>query len=339
MKPPFRFVQSFVDKKTGAVFHYFRRRGHKRIRLPGLPGSREFMAAYQGALDGSPLQIGAKRTRAGTLNAAIIGYYDSSTYFGSLAPGTQAMRRVILERFRAKHGDLPIATLPAKFITVSLGQMQPSVARNWLKAVRHLMKYALAMELCASDPTLGIKLPKMKTDGIYTWNEQDIAAFEAVHAVGTKPRLAMALLLYTGQRVSDVIRIGRQHIRDGVLQVRQAKTGTALEIPVHSDLRAILDASPGEHLTFLISPKTGKPYRGNAISQQFRLWCDAAELPRCSAHGLRKAACRRLAEAGCSANEIAAISGHVTLSEVQRYTKAADQARMARNAMARTSIK
>jgi integrase len=121
--------------------------------------------------------------------------------------------------------------------------------------------------------------------------------------------------------------------------VRQAKTGTALEIPVHSDLRAILDASPGEHLTFLISPKTGKPYRGNAISQQFRLWCDAAELPRCSAHGLRKAACRRLAEAGCSANEIAAISGHVTLSEVQRYTKAADQARMARNAMARTSIK
>ena len=245
------------------------------------------------------------------------------------------MRRVILERFRAKHGDLPIATLPPKFISVSLGQMKPSVARNWLKAIRHLMKYAIATELCASDPTIGIKLPKMKTDGIHTWDETEIATFEATHAVGTKPRLAFALLIYTGQRVSDVIRMGPQHISHGVLRVKQKKTGVTLEIPVHTDLRAILDAAPGKHLTFLISPKTGKPYGGNAISQQMRIWCDAAELPKCSAHGLRKAACRRLAEAGCSANEIAAMSGHATLSEVQRYTKAADQARMARNAMAR----
>jgi integrase len=68
----------------------------------------------------------------------------------------------------------------------------------------------------------------------------------------------------------------------------------------------------------------------------FRRWCDEAKLPAaCSVHGLRKAACRRLAEAGCSASEIAAISGHSTLSEVGRYTKAADQARLARNAMGR----
>jgi integrase len=107
------------------------------------------------------------------------------------------------------------------------------------------------------------------------------------------------------------------------------------KIPVHPDLRAIIDATPGEHLAFLTSGKTGSPYAGNALSQQFRIWCDAAELPHCSAHGLRKAACRRLAEAGCSANEIGAISGHATLSEIQRYTKAADQARMARAAMAR----
>src|SRR5262249_2388423 len=139
----------------------------------------------------------------------------------------------------------------------------------------------------------------------------------------------------TAQRRGDVIRMGRQHIRDGVLQVRQAKTGAVLDIPVHPDLQAIIEATPGEHLTFLTT-KTGKPYSGNNFSAQFRVWCNAAMLPgKCSPHGLRKAACRRLAEAGCSANEIAAISGHATLSEVQRYTKAADQARMARNAMAR----
>jgi integrase len=338
MRPPFRYVQSFVDKKTGAVFHYFRRPGYKRVRLPGLPGSREFVAAYQNALDQPQMSVGAKRTRAGTANAAIVGYYDSTMYFGSLAPGTQTMRRAILERFRAEHGDKPIADMPTKFIVLTLNKLRPSVARNWLATIRHFMQYAVSAGLCASDPTQGVKLPKVKkTDGVYTWSEHDIGMFEAAHPIGTKARLAFALLLYTAQRRGDVIRMGRQHIRDGVLQVRQAKTGAVLDIPVHPDLQAIIDATPSEHLTFLTT-KTDKPYSGNNFSAQFRVWCDAGQLPGdCSPHGLRKAACRRLAEAGCSANEIAAISGHATLSEVQRYTKAADQARMARNAMARVN--
>ena len=100
--------------------------------------------------------------------------------------------------------------------------------------------------------------------------------------------------------------MGRQHIKDGVLTVKQQKTGVTLAIPVHPHLQAVLDATPSEHLTFMVTA-TGKPYGGNAFSEQFRNWCDAAGLPkRCSAHGLRKAACRRLAEAGCSANEIMA---------------------------------
>jgi integrase len=269
------------------------------------------------------------------VSAALVGYYDSTAYFGSLAPATQAMRRAILERFRAEHGDKPIALLPQKFISLTLNKLRPSAARNWFKAIRHLMQYAVSVELCKVDPTQGLKLPKVKTKGIYTWNESDIATYEVTWPVGGKQRLAFALLLFTAQRRSDVIRMGRQHIRNGVLQVRQAKTGAVLDIPVHTDLQAVIDATPGEHLTFLTT-KTGKPYSGNDFSEQFRGWCDAAELPKeCSAHGLRKAACRRLAEAGCSASEIAAISGHATLTEVSRYTKAADQARMARNAMAR----
>jgi integrase len=86
--------------------------------------------------------------------------------------------------------------------------------------------------------------------------------------------------------------------------------------------------------------RTGGPYRPGDFSQTFGTWCDAAKLPKeCTPHGLRKAACRRLAEAGCTAHEIMAISGHKTLSEVERYTKAVDQARMARNAMARRGMK
>ena len=159
---------------------------------------------------------------------------------------------------------------------------------------------------CARDPTRDIKQRSIKGDGFHTWTDDEIAQFEAHHPIGTKPRLALALLLYTAQRRSDVVRMGRQHIKDGVLTVKQQKTGVTLAIPVHPELQAVLDATPSEHLTFLVTA-TGKPYGGNAFSEQFRNWCDAAGLPkRCKPHGLRKAACRRLAEAGCSANEIMA---------------------------------
>ena len=168
-----------------------------------------------------------------------------------------------------------------------------------------------------------------------SWTEGEIAQFEAHHPVGTKPRLALALLLYTAQRRSDVVRMGRQHIRNGALTVKQQKTGTELPpIPVLPELQVVLNATPSEHLTFLVTT-TGKPYGPNHFSESFREWCDAAGLPKhCSAHGLRKAACRRLAEAGCSEKQIAAISGHASLDEVARYTKAADKARLARDAMA-----
>lgn len=164
---PFRYVQSFVDRKTGAVFHYFRRRGYPRVRLPGLPGSREFLETYQRALDSQQMPIGAARTKAGTVNAAIIGYYDSTMFFGSLAPSTQAIRRQILESFRADHGDKPIAQMPQKFIVLTLGKLRPSVAIGWLTTIRHLMEYAVSANLCEADPTQGIKLKTPKSNGIY----------------------------------------------------------------------------------------------------------------------------------------------------------------------------
>ena len=141
------------------------------------------------------------------------------------------------------------------------------------------------------------------------------------------------------QRLGDVIRMGRQHIHDGGLMVRQNKTGTSLSLPVVPELRAIIDATPGEHLTLLVK-KTGRPYCGTEFSGQFRAWCDEAGLPKgCTFHGLRATGCTRLADAGCSAHEIAAWSGHMTLKEVERYTKSANQKRLAVNAMARIANK
>jgi integrase len=142
------------------------------------------------------------------------------------------------------------------------------------------------------------------------------------------------LSAYTAQRRGDVVRIGRQHIRDGVLTIRQQKTGAMLAIPVHRELAAIIAATPAGHLT-LLTTKNDKSYDANVFSDEFRSWCNAAGLPqRCVFHGLRKAALTRLADAQCTTHEIAAISGHKS-PEVERYTKRADQVRLARAAMER----
>jgi integrase len=161
----------------------------------------------------------------------------------------------------------------------------------------------------------------------------------ATHPIGSPERLAFALLLNTGQRRGDEIRMGPQHIRDGFLHVKQSKTGVELGIPVTSQLRDIIAASPVNQLTFIVS-ELGKPYTATGFSNRFRKDCDKAGLPHCTAHGLRKAAGRRLAEAGCTAHEIMAITGHASLKEVERYTKGVNQRRLATVAMekVRTTI-
>jgi integrase len=335
MKPPFRFVQSFVDKKTGAVFHYFRRRGYERVRLPGIPGSREFMDAYQRALAGQQEPIGAKRTKSGSVSAAIVGYYASPLYFGSLSLGTQYARRTILERFRAEHGDLPIADMPPKFIALTLSKLKPQAARNWFKAIRRLMQYAVAVGLVRVDPTQGLKAPQSKSKEHRPWTDAEVAAYEAKHPIGSKARLAFALGYYTAQRRSDAVRMGRQHINGNFLQVRQDKTDVVLDIPLHPRLQIVIAAAASANLTFLVT-STGKPYKANDFGNQFRQWCNQAGLPKdCHFHGLRYSAAKMLAEAGCTPHQIAAITGHKTLGMVQKYTKGAEQRRLATEAMAK----
>jgi integrase len=337
-----KFVQGFIDRHGRPRF-YFRRPGFKRLPLPGLPWSPEFMAAYEFASEGAPrLEVGARRTKPGTVAAAVTGYFGSLA-FASLAETTRVTRKRILEHLRHEHGDKGVATLGRAHVErmVSAKAGKPGTALNFLVALRGLMRHAIAVGLRADDPTAGVRGPKFRSAGFYSWTEDDIVAFEARHPVGTQARLAFALLLYTAQRRADAVRLGRQHLRDGMLHVRQSKTGKSLAIPLHPELRAVLDATPSDHLTFLVT-RAGKPFHADAFSHWFRRRCREAGLQvGASAHGLRKAACRRLAEAGCSASVIAAISGHATLREVARYTAAADQARLAQQgieAVTRTKI-
>jgi integrase len=352
MKRPPKYVKGYIDRHDKPRF-YFRRPGFKGVALPGLPWSPEFMAAYEQALAGQPAQIGSARTKPGTMRALAVSYYNSLA-FRSMKPITQSVYRNIIDRFCSEtdkqgkeHGDEPAATMRREHVVKLMASRadKPDSANGLRKVLRAMMQYAIEIGLRSDDPTQGVKniRPKSKL-GFHRWTEAEITQFEERHPIGTKPRLAFALGLYTGQARQDVVAMGPQHIRDGILNWVRAKTerstGTELAIPIHANLRAVIDATPSGHLTFLVT-EFGKPFAVAGFGNWFREQCDMANLRHCSFHGLRKAASVRLAEAGCTPHEIAAITGHASLKEIVRYTQTADRKRLARSAMdkvkARTS--
>jgi integrase len=334
-----KHVHSWIDDRHGKAKarYYFRRRGCKQVPLPGLPGSPEFEQAYQAALAGTslPSTVGEKRIRVGSIDALVVAYLNSPGFI-ALRPSTQQVYRGIIETFAKEHGSKPVAGLTREHIEKMLARKAktPGAANHWLRMLKTVLKFGVRSGMCANDPARDVEFIKRKIVGFHCWTEDEIAQFEAHHPVGSKARLALALLLYTAQRRGDVVKMGRQHIRNGAIAVVQEKTNKPLMIPIHPALQIVLDATPSEHLTFLTT-SYGQPFTSDGFGNWFKKQCDAAGLPKhCTAHGLRKAACRRLAEAGCSANVIASISGHKTLKEVERYTRAADQEKMARAAMA-----
>jgi len=341
----------------------FDRHGKRRVRfrkggfstyLTGTPWSEEFMRQYAAALDGVKAQasnIGAGRTVAGTVNALIAAYLDplSSSPFKTGAAETQRTRRNILENFRTAYGHLPVYRADSSGRRVMLLTREhvqrivneksatPFAQRNFLNTLRAMFRWAATEGRVPDDPTLGVTRQKAKTTGYKTWTEAEIERFEVTHPISTKGRLAFALILYTGLRRSDVVKIGRRHVHNGVLTIEQGKTEGGeeayLEIPLHPKLCEIIDATPTVGVKTFLVTHFGKPYTAPGFGNWFRELCDQAGCFDISAHGGRKATARRLAEIGCSANQIAAITGHASISEVQRYTKAADRKRMAREAM------
>lgn len=335
----YRHLKAWVHPKTGKVYVRFVRKGYPSVQLHGTMGSPEFDAAYHAALNGVPFAvapIGASRSRPGSVNAVVALYLQHESFLGKhLSESTRRQRRPILDRFREQYGIMAIALMHRPFIEKALSSLAPHAARNWVKALRPLMEFAVKQGLCEIDPTAGIKTRVPKSEGHATWTEVEIAQFRSHFAIGTMERLAMELALNTGQRGSDLVRMGRQHIRNGVLKIKQQKTGMEVEVPVHPDLAAVIAATPASNLTFLANG-WGKQFTPNGFSFWFSTIAQQAGMPvGYTAHGLRKGCCKRLADMGCSVTEIAAISGHVTLSEIQRYTAAYDRRKAAGSAIAK----
>ncbi|MDP2355219.1 MAG: tyrosine-type recombinase/integrase [Beijerinckiaceae bacterium] len=330
-----KYVSEFEDRHGKWRVRY-RRAGQQDYYFKATPYTPEFNAEYQACLNGErapSIVVGKDRAKPGTFSALIAAYYASPEFTG-LKPLTRSTYRGILERFRNVHGDKRVATIERKHIKAIIGGMAatPSAANHLLDRIKALMGFALDIGLRLDDPTIRLRGFRNTGDGYHTWTDEELAIFEARHPIGTKARLAYALMLCTGQRRSDAVTMGWQHVADNKVAVRQQKTSARLKIRVHRDLQPVLDAAPRDNLTFLVT-EYGKPFTAAGFGGWFRDRCDEAGLPQCSAHGLRKAAARRLAEAGCTNQQIKAITGHKTDREVARYTAAADQERLADQAM------
>lgn len=332
-----RYVHEYRDV-TGKIRRYFRRPGYARVPLPGLVGSAEFRAAYEEALKLPKAKpIGSDLTTKGSVGEAVALYLGSVDH-NKHAEETKRTRRNVLERLRKKHGDKPLKGISQQVVQKMTDELadRPAAARNFLHTMRALVKFCLKQNLLKADPTTGVERVKIKTKGYRTWDEEEIEKFEAFHPVGTKARLAFALALYTAQRRSDIVRMSQNDVRNGHIRVSQHKTGTMLEIPLHPELaRIIQETKTVGRKTYLVT-QYGESFSVAGITNWFRDRCNEAGLPvGLSLHGLRKAACRRLAEAGCTEQQIMSISGHRNSREVQIYVEAANKKRMATDAMAK----
>ena len=327
MKKRFPYVSSFVDVR-GKRRYQFRRKGYPRHYFKAPYGTKEFEREYAACLEQEKPAIGAGRIRVGSVSDAIARYYADDA-FQSLRPTTQKVYRGVLERFRNAYGDDAMRAFDAQRIhkIMNLMREKPHAAARLRKLLLQLFIVARREKLVPDtfDPVKDTRPPRVENldadgneRGYHRWDEDELAQFEAKHPLGTKPRLAFALLLYAAQRSVDVRYMTHSTIAGGRIRLKQSKTSNAVNVPVVQPLKEALEAGPlGELL--LLENNRGTAYTAKGFYNLMKRACIAAGLPHCSAHGLRKAAARRLKERGVDDRDGMAITGHKTLSEYLRY--------------------
>jgi len=341
MRVQLKYVSEDIDRH-GNVRCYVRVPGKRKIRLRALPGTTEFMEEYHSAI----AEIKADQPRQtdeakrGSFRYLCIRYYSSGG-FKALDISTRNWQRRALDEISQEHGAKPVALMEARHVRKirdAKREKTPAAANQRVKALRALFSWGNEAEETTVNPTLGVTKIKYLSEGHHTWTPAEIEQFYERHPLGTQARLAIDLIRFTTGRREDAPRFGRQHTRDGRVRFRQAKnehrSPIDIDIPLHPALAASIAAAQVGNLTFLIT-EFGKPFTANGFGNKFKDWCRQADLPHCSAHGVRKAMATELAEAGATPHEIGSITGHTSLKEIERYTKAARRSGLATQGMAK----
>lgn len=334
-------VTRYKDRH-GKWRYRFRKTGLPNYSFRNPPGTEGFREEYERAKSAGP-QAKLPRHAPFTYDALIASFYETPRW-RAMADSSQKTYRGIIEAFRAKNGTKDVRGVTTEAIDVLLARRADetktgAAAANLRKVLARLHKHAVKLDWRRDNPVLSSDIVISTGQGFHTWTEEEIAAFEARWPVGSRQRLAMALLLYTAMRRSDMIRIGRQHRQGDRFKLYHGKNHSETDIPIISELSAALDAMPGEHLTYLVTER-GHPYSsGNSFYNWFHRACVAAGIPHCTPHGLRKAISRRLAEAGVTSLQGRAITGHKQDKEFAHYAEKADRAGLADEAMANLAKK
>jgi integrase len=309
----------------GQTYWYFRHRG-RRTRLTGAPGSPEFLASFEAAR--TAVAPPDTRAAAGSMAALVASWHATPAYQGRRS-STKRWDTRLTDWLCEACGDRPVAVMDARAVRTLMAAHTPAMGNKVLSLLRVLIQHAISLNWRDDDPTRDVQRIDYRRRPFPTWTDDDLAAFERHWPSGSRARLAYALLLHTGQRRGDVIRMGWQHIAGGRITIVQEKTGARISIPIHPGLQAELDATDRNNLTLLMTATGAGFASGNAFYNWFRDCIRAAGIAGKSPHGMRKATARRLIEAGCTPHEAAAVSGHRSLGELIHYAREADQARLA----------
>jgi integrase len=333
-RPPYLHRQV---TQHGRTVWYVRIGKGPRVRIRAAFGTPEFDSEYQTAL--TKTQRPKNSPPRGTLNW-LINRYRESAGWSALSGATRRQRENIFRQVLNTAGSKPFIRIDSVTINAGLERRAktPAQARHFLDAMRGVFKWALKNAHVKVDPTAGIDNPQRKSsDGFPTWTEDHVAAYERRWPIGTRQRVWLDVLLYTGLRRGDAVRLGRQHVRDGVASITTEKTGTPVTLPILPVLMTTLAAGPCGDLTFIVGDR-GQPFTKEAFGNAFRKACKAAGVPG-SAHGLRKAAATRAADAGATEAELEAIFGWSGGRMASLYTRSANRQRLAKGAMHKLATK
>lgn len=348
-----RYVHADVDRWGNVRIYFWRGRGHRKVRMHAAPGSEQFDLQYhdllrKGAAGALKVEARDEPVRD-TLRWLCVEHFMSSN-FRQLDARTQHVTKLIVERMfeepiapgaKEKFANCPLSHFGPKAVRILMERCadRPEAANNRLRRLRRIFNWAIQAGVggILSNPARDVpRLKPKRAGGFPAWRAEDIEEFEARHPVGTKARLALTLLLFTGVRRSDVVRLGRQHMRDGMLRFVPHKgrnrKPTLLKLPVLPVLQAVLDATPIGDLTFLVTDYR-RPFTAPGFTNWFRARCDEAGLKGLSAHGLRKAGAARAAENGATSHQLMAIFGWESVAQAEVYTKSAERTRLAATAM------
>ena len=322
--PPFVYREK---TRHGRWVFYFRRGKGRRVRLPDAFGTPEFEAAYRAALTGNATPQRTERTPPRTLKWLIERYMESAAW-RQLSVATRKQRGCIFLDAIRHSSNAPFAAIRRADIQRAVDKRAdtPGQANCFLKAMRGLFAWSLRNGHIEDDPCVGTEFVRYKTDGFPAWTIEDVKKFRGRHAVGTKARLAMELLLLTGLRRSDLIRAGRQHMRGDVFSIRTAKTGATITVCFPDWLLELIAASPTGDMHFIVS-RRGKPLTVESFGNWFRDRCREAGIEK-SAHGLRKLSATLAANGGAAAHQLMAQYGWTTIGQAETYTRGADRARL-----------